>query len=332
MEKKRPSRRRRLAVAAVSLGLALVAGEVALGVWYEVVLGKERLYRYDPVTGWDNAAGLDGSYVQGEDRVPVRLVTDAGGRPVYEPIHFRAGAPEVLLLGDSFVFGYYVDVEASFAAELRRALATRIGGFVNHGVPSFSADQSFLRYRSLGDAAEPRVVLFVMFENDYLDNDLFLSGTRDKPVLAADASGRLVEVEGANPFDRLRDASYLVHFGLYALGRYRQDRQERLGDSKGIWRAILAAWKELADTRGDRLAVVYHHLPRPLSAGHEFEPGIAAHLGSLGVPYLHLNAVEPISAEDLAADGWHWKAEAQPRLGHAVARWLLARSDLVPPE
>ncbi len=334
VERKRRPLRRRLAALGVATLVALLAGELALRVWYEGVLGRERLYRYDPVTGWDNAADLNGVYLQGEDLVPVRLRTDGDGRPVYEAAPFRTGAPTVLLLGDSFVFGYYADAEASFAAELRRELAASgcAGGFVNHGVPSFGADQSYLRYRSLEDAPESRVVVFVMFENDYLDNDLYVSGTRDKPVLRPDESGRLVEVEGANPFDRVRDWCYLGHFSMFALGRLRQDRQTPLGDSRAIWRAIVSAWRDLAESRGDRLAVVYHHLPKPLSQGHEFEPEIAEHVHGLGLPYLHLNEADPISAEDLAADGWHWRAASQPRLGRSVAEWLLSRGDLFPPE
>ena len=78
------------------------------------------------------------------------------------------GTRRILLLGDSFAFGWGVEQEETFGARLERQLAPR-GGPVevwSAAVPGWSTDQQYLYLRLRGLVLEPDLVLLAVGEND----------------------------------------------------------------------------------------------------------------------------------------------------------------------
>ena len=82
-----------------------------------------------------------------------------------------AARPEIILLGDSFVQGYYLYESESIPARLqaRTGMAT-----LNAGVGGYSTDQQFLLLQQLLQAHDPAWVALVFFANDllYLKSDM----------------------------------------------------------------------------------------------------------------------------------------------------------------
>src|SRR5437899_3035923 len=111
--------------------------------------GRQRLvpqpagfWRHDPRLGWHHTAGSEGVF----DRSPVfrtRVrINDKGLRGRDYPYERVAGRRRILVLGDSFVFGYGVEQEEIFTTVLEGLLpATEV---INAGVSGYGTDQELL--------------------------------------------------------------------------------------------------------------------------------------------------------------------------------------------
>ena len=134
------------ALALVSVLVSFLLIEVALGV---LGYGRQRLvpqpagfWRHDPRLGWHHTAGSEGVF----DRSPVfrtRVrINDKGLRGRDYPYERVAGRRRILVLGDSFVFGYGVEQEEIFTTVLEGLLpATEV---INAGVSGYGTDQDLL--------------------------------------------------------------------------------------------------------------------------------------------------------------------------------------------
>jgi lysophospholipase L1-like esterase len=78
------------------------------------------------------------------------------------------GTARILLLGDSFAFGWGVEQEETFGARLERLLTERVGPVEvwSAAVPGWSTDQHYLYLRTQGLALDPDLVLLAEGEND----------------------------------------------------------------------------------------------------------------------------------------------------------------------
>jgi lysophospholipase L1-like esterase len=78
------------------------------------------------------------------------------------------GTRRILLLGDSFAFGWGVEQEEAFGARLERLLAPRVGPVEvwSAAVPGWSTDQQYLYLHARGLVLEPDLVLLAVGEND----------------------------------------------------------------------------------------------------------------------------------------------------------------------
>jgi len=153
--------------------------------------GEEALYlRYDPLLGWSKTPGARVTYDRREYRVDV-AINDKGLRDVprdYEP---RPGGARVLAVGDSFLEGYTVPLEATVTQQLEREL--QAGGcraeVINGGTTAWSTDQELLFFRSEGVRYEPQLVLLFLYYNDiyYTDSQIYFG--RPKPIFQMTGDG-----------------------------------------------------------------------------------------------------------------------------------------------
>lgn len=147
------------------------------------------------------------------------------------------GTYRILLIGDSFAFGFGVEDDETFAAVLARSLPPPPGykrvEVLNAGVAGWSADQYLLFLETRGFAWRPDLVLLAETENDPADlawNRLELDARR-LPVRAQptrrmiDQSGRMRYLEGgplALPAISFPGQAWLAdHSALYHWLRYR---------------------------------------------------------------------------------------------------------------
>ncbi|MBN1270312.1 MAG: hypothetical protein JXB04_12045 [Kiritimatiellae bacterium] len=93
----------------------------------------------------------------------------------------RPGVFKVLLLGDSFTFGYGTDQANTFSARLEDLLnETGVEAYVlNTGVTGWGTVQELLYARDHLEEFDPDVIVLTFCENDQIDDEVFLRGGAD---------------------------------------------------------------------------------------------------------------------------------------------------------
>jgi hypothetical protein len=120
---------------------------------------------HDPDLGWRGRAGASGAYRTDRFDTSVRL--NSGGWRDDEP---RQGDRRILLLGDSFAWGYGVNRGEMFADRVEEMLP---GWEVrNYGLSGYGTDQELLVLRSRAPADRPAVVIVEFAAENDIQNIL----------------------------------------------------------------------------------------------------------------------------------------------------------------
>jgi lysophospholipase L1-like esterase len=196
------SRLRRLApnlvLAAVSLGVVFGMMEL-LARWAHARRGgaeRNEVARYmehDPLLGWRKRPGARVTYRRREYTTEVAVNALGHRDPERSPTR-PEGTFRVLALGDSFVEGYTVPLEATVTQQLERRLegpGCRVE-VMNAGTAAWSTDQEYLYYRRDGAGLDPHVVVLFLYHNDVhwtLFENYFGA---PKPLLQPGPAGALV--------------------------------------------------------------------------------------------------------------------------------------------
>jgi lysophospholipase L1-like esterase len=128
--------------------------------------------RFHPILGWDKTPGSERRIRRDEFDIVIR-VNSKGLRGPERSYEKASGARRVLLLGDSFAAGYYVDERDTLRAVLERRLnedncaPTEV---LNGGTIAYSTDQELLFYESEGRRYRPDVVVLMFYYNDLYYN------------------------------------------------------------------------------------------------------------------------------------------------------------------
>jgi len=164
---------------AIGLQLAIIAGTLATmelvlrvaDVRYLRLDRSERslLYDHDPELGWfpipnlvSKFTGLRGISANREISVQNNSI---GLRDIE---HDDAPKETILVLGDSFVWGYDVEADERLTSFLRKQLPDK--RIVNAGVSGYGTDQEYLLLRRLWDRFKPDIVVLIVYYNDHLEN------------------------------------------------------------------------------------------------------------------------------------------------------------------
>ncbi len=163
----------------VSLTVCAVAGE-----WFlratptspdRVEHGQRAKYRFNPYRSDGTLSYTlrpNWETVHATNEFEVNVHTNALGLRGSPP---AAAANEdsyrILVVGDSFAFGWGVEDNETFAAQLEQELRRRgiAAEVLNAGVPGYSTDQYLIYLRTRGYALEPDVVLLAPHDNDLKD-------------------------------------------------------------------------------------------------------------------------------------------------------------------
>lgn len=161
-----------LVLAAVSFVFAIIVGEFLLRVFYEPTpktmdnfkLTKSSSYREDPDLGW-----LPRPNVQGEHNRPrsfeSRYSTNSLGlrdrEHAFEP---GPGLIRVVVVGDSFAWGYGVSDGETFADVIEQQ--TPGVEVINLGVTAFGLRQEITYFQRLGIKFKPDILVVALVQND----------------------------------------------------------------------------------------------------------------------------------------------------------------------
>ncbi|MBW3557770.1 MAG: SGNH/GDSL hydrolase family protein, partial [Actinobacteria bacterium] len=166
---------------------------------YRAYSKPELFWRHDPLLGWSQQPGARDTFVGPRPfpvqfRTPVRInsIGLRGGEVSPVP----AGGKRVLVLGDSFVAGFEVAEDKTYAALLEGQLTEALGvpvQVVNGGVRGYGTDQSYLYYSEHGRHLRPDLVLLHETRNDPEDNTTLHRMRRPfgKPAFSPRADGSL---------------------------------------------------------------------------------------------------------------------------------------------
>lgn len=126
-----------------------------------------QFWQYDERYGWSHVPGVSGRFASfGFDTTVTTNSIGFRGKEI--PLQKRPSSTRLLVLGDSYVWGFGVQDDEVFTRGIER-LCPRVEA-VNFGVSGYSTDQELLLYRDKGAAYGADTVVLVIAANDYEDN------------------------------------------------------------------------------------------------------------------------------------------------------------------
>lgn len=134
---------------------------------------RDRFWKYDSLLGWVHKPGQEGIFETPQFRTVVRI-NDKGLRDRQHTYERQNDMERVLVLGDSFAWGYGVEESERFSQLLEQSLGVEV---INAGVSGYSTDQELLWYKNEGIKYETDLVILVVAGNDVGDNDQQLVST-----------------------------------------------------------------------------------------------------------------------------------------------------------
>jgi len=156
--------------------------------YFESERGK--FARYDSTLGWTGKENVqdDFLWMDVSHRVRQNRYGCRGGEYPFG----RTGKPRLLVLGDSYAWGFGVEEQQLFTSLLERN-RNRDVEVVNLGVSGYGTDQEYLLWKNKGHQWKPdQVLLLVTLWTDLWDNTISRQYGYEKPVFEPNASGELV--------------------------------------------------------------------------------------------------------------------------------------------
>ena len=134
---------------------------------------RDRFWKYDSLLGWAHQPGQEGIFETPQFSTVVRINKN-GLRDREHSYERQNGSKRILVLGDSFAWGYGVEESERFSQLLEKSLGVEV---INAGVSGYSTDQELLWYRNEGIKYETDLVILQLAGNDVGDNDQQLVST-----------------------------------------------------------------------------------------------------------------------------------------------------------
>lgn len=158
-------------------------------------------FQYDAEMGWKNAFNINAQpEFQGSIRtnsVGMRNDQEFSESPI-------SGRPRLMIVGDSYSFGFGVSNEETYAYELARMMPD--WDVMNLAVSATGTDQHYLMYERLGQKYQPDIVLLGFYVLDYNRNTYtFRDYAKPMYVPKADGSLELTNVPIIKPEDLIEE-------------------------------------------------------------------------------------------------------------------------------
>ena len=353
-KKKRPrsSLRRKLLALAISLLVSLLVGEIVLR-----VVGVKPLYvnpeqgafwEYDSRLGWHHRPGQRGRFAKEQFDTSV-VINQHGLRDHDYPEQRVDGMERVLVLGDSFTWGFGVEQQQIFTEVIEKSEQGL--EVINAGVSGYSPDQELIWLREQGMRFQPDLVLLVLSGNDVWGNHQeVISFVYGKPRYRLDAGGVLQLGNVPVPKPRtsvslrhwLRQRSSIAQLLISALERWRyrmssSDEPAVVQSAGKVQRqpfpltlALIREIEQVAAAGGARLAIVTNSIywaPWPDGDYGDF----VDELRQAGHLVLDIDSLPGYEKSRLQIPGdRHWNVEGHQLVGRGIGAWLKENQMLDP--
>lgn len=166
-----------LSLLLISTFFAVLLSEVALRlIGFEplyVSPERARFWKYDALLGWAHQPGQEGIFETQQFRTAVRI-NENGLRDRSHTYQRHDDKKRILVLGDSFAWGYGVEESERFSQRLEGSMDVEV---INAGVSGYSTDQELLWYQNEGIKYDADLVILVVSGNDIGDNGKELVST-----------------------------------------------------------------------------------------------------------------------------------------------------------
>ncbi len=255
-------------------------------------------YRYDSELGWFPKAGNEVSYTGTRT---VRIAHNAMGFRD-KPHTLEKTQPRIVFVGDSFVWGYDVEVGERFTEFLQAELnAIEV---LNLGVSGYGTDQCYLLLQRFFDRYDPDAVIYMFSETDVFDNSVnFNFKAYFKPYYIL-KEGRL-ELRGV-PVPRASVWTKVL--------KTIADRFPRLRNREDVTPHLISAMDRFVKSRGASFAVGLI----------DESASLRRHFEQEGVVFFDLTHVD--GRYRYPGHGFHWTPEGHRLVAKAVLAFLLHNS------
>jgi hypothetical protein len=220
-------------------------------------------WRHDAQLGWSNSPGAHGVFDHPHFRINVHI--NAKGLRDRDYSYDRTpGTRRILVVGDSFVWGYGVEQGETFPKVLEgRLLRVEV---INAGVAGYGTDQELLWLRSEGVRYRPDLVILEMCGNDDDENNSDLVyNVYHKPRFKQNANGELAltGVPVPEPSRALRLKHWIFTHSALAfqlksgvIDRFRRPRKAAPVEGLGLTLDLVDAFAGVVREMDARLVVV----------------------------------------------------------------------------
>lgn len=307
----RPQRwRRRIAALALGLLVAPLAVEIGYRATRAEALGPTTNPRYvvhDPRLGWRYRPNVRERHRGSE--FDVEITTNARGfRGDDWVLETPKTRPRVLVLGDSFTFGWGVRDDETFSAQLARSRPA--WNVLNAGVSGYGTDQQLLLLEELLPSVAPDAVVVVFCENDRFENALDVVYGKSKPRFVR--RGGMLELSGVPVEESWLERTSQVWRALQK-ARWERGFAHLARDEADEWRLLGDLYRAMKARAGARPFLVASTEARLVDLPRAIE----------GVVHVDLRAAfanHDASTTSYPIDG-HWTAT-----GHALVADELAKA------
>lgn len=350
---------RRIALAALALGLLLVAAELGLRV---ARIGAPVWHHPDPSLGWTLRPWAHGR--EGRQAVEINAF---GQRDVQHSVDKREGVYRIAVLGDERSEAIGLRLRETWWHRLPRELdrcgfaAGRKIEMLNFGVGGYSTAQEAIVLEKAVMRFRPDLVLLQFSSaKDVRENSRALAARLDRPFFALDAAGRLQLDESfldRRDFERRAQFRYELARELADLSRVAQllnratlmaraharaagapaalepPRDARWEEAWRVTEALLERMRSYAARNGARFAVVATPSPVQLERNADYPDLRLGEFGARhGIPVIALALQLRGAVHELYGAQEQWTLAGQDAAAKAVASGLCRAAGLATPQ
>jgi lysophospholipase L1-like esterase len=302
-------------------------------------------WRFDPAYGWSHVPDTKGYFSSYGFNTNVEI-NPHGFRQREIPYKRNRMLCRILVVGDSYVWGYGVEQKEIFTSRMEE-INPKLE-VVNIGVSGYSTDQELLLFRDKGIKYQPDIVILVVSNNDFKDNLLErVYITYNKPVFKVGDNNKLILTNVPVPQRSLMSRS----IAYVAARSYILTQLNRILDNSNVLQLIRAQFKEQSKEQPSEarqslranylrkneliMALLLSEFQKTVSEiGSEllvvFTRGvgrkgyrIADYLDNTGIHFMHLDKIMKENIKELLLEkNFHWNDKGHFKVAQAILEEL----------